>query len=89
MKGKKARSGNVHPRFEGGQTPLQRRVPKLGTSKRSYRYERLAYVNIEKILYYIQKGRLDATKTITIRALVECGAISQTHYGVQLLGRVL
>jgi len=29
-KGKGARSGgNTHPRFEGGQMPLQRRVPKL------------------------------------------------------------
>lgn len=30
-KGQKARSGGgVHPRFEGGQTPLIRRVPKIG-----------------------------------------------------------
>jgi large subunit ribosomal protein L15 len=30
-KGQKARSGgSVHPRFEGGQTPLHRRLPKVG-----------------------------------------------------------
>ncbi|MFU8804468.1 MAG: 50S ribosomal protein L15 [Bradymonadaceae bacterium] len=32
-KGQKARSGgSVHPRFEGGQTPLHRRLPKVGFS---------------------------------------------------------
>ena len=67
---------------------MQRRVPKYGFSKRSYGYERMAYVNIEKILYCIQRGRLNPTETITIRSLVECGAISHARFGVQLLGRV-
>jgi large subunit ribosomal protein L15 len=35
QKGQKSRSGgNVHPRFEGGQLPLQMRVPKFGFRSR-------------------------------------------------------
>ena len=34
MKGHKSRSGGgVNPRFEGGQTPLHRRLPKYGMHK--------------------------------------------------------
>lgn len=36
-KGQKARSGgSVHPRFEGGQMPLYRRLPKRGFSNEKY-----------------------------------------------------
>jgi large subunit ribosomal protein L15 len=35
QKGQKSRSGgNIHPRFEGGQLPLQMRVPKFGFRSR-------------------------------------------------------
>ena len=35
MKGHKARSGGgVHVRFEGGQTPISRKLPKFGRVKR-------------------------------------------------------
>lgn len=38
-KGQKSRSGGgVKPGFEGGQQPLQRRLPKFGFSSRSARY---------------------------------------------------
>ena len=37
MKGHKARTGGgVHVRFEGGQTPITRRIPKYGRVKRRY-----------------------------------------------------
>lgn len=36
MKGQKARAGGgVHVSFEGGQTPIQRRLPKYGRVKRT------------------------------------------------------
>lgn len=38
MKGHKSRSGGgVHVRFEGGQTPLQKRLPKYGRTIRKYK----------------------------------------------------
>jgi len=37
MKGDKSRSGGgVHVRFEGGQTPLQKRLPKYGRTIKKY-----------------------------------------------------
>ena len=87
IKGKKARSGKFHPRYEGGQTPLQRRVPKSGFTKRTFRYEPTTYVNLDKILYHISKGKLDPTKKITIKDLVESGTVSNPRHGVCLLGR--
>jgi len=88
MKGKKARSGGFHPRYEGGQNPIQRRVPKTGITKASFRYEPATYVNINKILYCISKGKLDPNKKIDIRSLIEAGAVSRPKYGVHLLGNV-
>jgi large subunit ribosomal protein L15 len=39
MKGHKARSGGgVSVRFEGGQTPIHRRLPKYGRVRRRYKY---------------------------------------------------
>src|SRR5688572_5509352 len=64
MKGTKAR-GTVPPWFEGGQMPLQRRVPKWGGFTNRNRVE-YAVVNV---------GRLDdvfeAGETVTTEALVE------------------
>jgi hypothetical protein len=40
-------------------------------------------------MYYVNKGALDASKTITIKELYLCGAISKVNYGVKLLCRVL
>jgi len=87
MKGKNAKGKGFHPRYEGGQNPLQRRVPKSGVTKRSWRYEPTTYVNIDKIMYYISKGKLNPSEKITIKNLFECGAISNPKYGVCLLGR--
>lgn len=87
MKGKKARSGRFHPRYEGGQTPLQRRVPKSGRSKRSFSFEPTSYVNLSKILYCINKGRLDPFNKIDIKDMVKAGAVSSPKHGLRLLGR--
>lgn len=47
-KGKKARSGGgVAPGFEGGQQPLQRRLPKFGFTSRQARY--VAEVRLHEI----------------------------------------
>ena len=40
MKGQKAKpGGGPHPRFEGGQTPLQKRIPKYGMKRSKYRLD--------------------------------------------------
>ena len=53
-KGQKARSGGFHKvGFEGGQMPLQRRLPKRGFASRTARY------NDEIRLYQVQVMRTD------------------------------
>ena len=84
-KGYKARVGNIHRHYEGGQTPITRRLPKFGF--RNTRRENFAYLNIDKLVYCILKGRIDATKLITSRDLFWAGAISKICNGVKLLSR--
>jgi len=70
-KGQKSRSGGKIPTwFEGGQMPLQRRVPKFGFKNRN----RVAYdpINIGRLAALVEEGRLEAGATVspeTLRAL--------------------
>src|SRR5688572_22499574 len=81
-KGAKSRSGYKSKiGFEGGQMPLQRRVPKFGFKN----INRVEYKGIN--LDSIQK-LVDATKLseITLAALVEKGLVSKND-NVKILGR--
>ena len=69
--GQKARSGGgVATWFEGGQMPLQRRVPKFGFTNRN----RVAYdaVNLARLSALVESGRLDAGD-ITPETLTQAG----------------
>jgi len=62
-KGQKARSGGYHKvGFEGGQMPLQRRLPKRGFASRTARY------NAEIRLYQIQVMKADVIDLETLKA---------------------
>lgn len=86
-KGQKARSGAT-PKlgFEGGQTPLGKRLPKRGfVSPTAVVY---TPVNVGRLQALVEAGRLDAGKTVTMRDLVAAGAVSKkAKHGVKLLGR--
>lgn len=78
-KGAKARSGGgVKMGFEGGQMPLQRRLPKRG------------FTNVFKTQYAIVNlsdlARFEAGTKIDRQALVEAGLISAKDALVKLLG---
>lgn len=80
--GQKSRSGyKERPWFEGGQMPLQRRIPKFGFSNPN-RVENRA-INIQKIAEFIEAGKL--TDTITLKDLVEAG-LAHKRDRVKLLG---
>ena len=70
-KGQKSRSGGSLPTwFEGGQMPLQRRVPKFGFKNRN----RVAYdpINIGRLATLVEEGRVEEGATVspeTLRAL--------------------
>ena len=62
-KGQKARAGGFHKvGFEGGQMPLQRRLPKRGFASRSARY------NVEVRLYQVQVMKADVIDLESLRA---------------------
>lgn len=80
-KGQKARSGGGKgPYFEGGQTPLQRRMPKRGFSNARFKVE-YTEVNVGLL------DRFDADAVITPEFLIEQGLVKQVkNGGVKILG---
>lgn len=78
-KGQKARSGgNKGPGFEGGQMPLQRRLPKRGF-KNNFAIE-YAIVNLKEI------DRIEGVDIITADLLFEKGIIKKLQDGLKILG---
>jgi large subunit ribosomal protein L15 len=77
-KGQKARSGaNIRPGFEGGQMPLQRRLPKRGfTNIFKKEYE---VINIKDL------KRFDQDTILDINLLKDTGLIRGVKNGVKLL----
>ena len=79
-KGQKARAGRgMRPGFEGGQMPLQRRVPKRGFVN-IFRTE-MAIVNVAAL-----ENAYEAGETVTIESLLEKGLIKKALDGVKVLG---
>lgn len=79
-KGQKARAGRgMRPGFEGGQMPLQRRIPKRGFVN-IFRTE-MAIVNTASL-----EKAFNAGETVTIEALVEKGLVKKVLDGVKVLG---
>ena len=79
-KGQKSRSGGkVQIGFEGGQMPLQRRLPKVGfTSKvnvltKDIRYDRLSIIKEKEVsLELLKKYKLIKSKIKTVRIIGPC-----------------
>ncbi len=71
-KGQKSRSGASIPVwFEGGQMPLQRRLPKYGFKNRG----RVAYdpVNLSRLALLVEQGRIEAGSAVTPETLQGLG----------------
>ena len=79
-KGQKARAGRgMRPGFEGGQMPLQRRLPKRGFNN-IFRIE-MAIVNVAAL-----DKAFEAGETVTVDALIEKGLVKKVLGGVKVLG---
>jgi large subunit ribosomal protein L15 len=78
--GQKSRSGgNIRPGYEGGQMPLQRRLPKRGFTnifKKEY-----VIVNIRDL------GRFEKGAVVDKAALMEAGLVRRNSDSVKLLGQ--
>ena len=78
-KGQKARSGgSIRPGFEGGQMPLQRRIPKRG------------FNNIfAKSIIAVNVSALEAFEDgaeVTVEALYQKGIVKKAYDGIKILG---
>ena len=79
-KGQKARSGGgVRPGFEGGQMPLQRRVPKRGFNN----IFALEFVSINVDVL----NRFEDGAVVDADAISQAGIVKNTRDGIKILGR--
>eukprot|EP00590_Aulacoseira_subarctica_P012529 CAMPEP_0172426896 /NCGR_PEP_ID=MMETSP1064-20121228/39534_1 /TAXON_ID=202472 /ORGANISM="Aulacoseira subarctica , Strain CCAP 1002/5" /LENGTH=260 /DNA_ID=CAMNT_0013170765 /DNA_START=83 /DNA_END=865 /DNA_ORIENTATION=+ len=88
-KGQNSRSGGgVHPTFEGGQTPLFKRIPKRGF-KNTVHATPMIPVNLGTLQDFVDMGRLSSDKLITMKDLVEAGfaTMSSVKHGMKLLSK--
>ena len=79
-KGQKARAGRgMRAGFEGGQMPLQRRIPKRGFN--NIFASEIAIVNLSAIDEKFEDGA-----TVDIEALINAGLVKKQLDGVKVLG---
>ncbi len=79
-KGQKARSGgSIRPGFEGGQMPLQRRIPKRGF--KNIFATNYAVINVKDLEIF------ENDTVVTEQTLVEAGLLKKTLDGVKVLGK--
>ena len=78
-KGQKARSGgSIRPGFEGGQMPLQRRIPKRGFN--NIFAKTIVAINVSALNVF------DDGAEVTAEALVEKGVVKKACDGIKVLG---
>lgn len=78
-KGQKARR-QIHPNFEGGQTPIQRRLP-VKKGFRNINHKEYAIVNLDDL-----QNLFEANAEVNPEALIKTGIIAGPKDGVKILG---
>lgn len=84
-KGQTARTGVRINGFEGGQTPIHRRLPKRGFN--NYTRKEYATVNTGAIQKAVDAGTLDAKKDIDLASLQKAGLVRKNSKQVKLLAK--
>jgi large subunit ribosomal protein L15 len=84
-KGQTARTGVRINGFEGGQTPIHRRLPKRGFNN----YTRHVYetVNLGDVQKAVDAGKLDAKQTVNLELLKKAGLVRKNGKEVKLLAK--
>ena len=78
--GQKSRSGvSISPWFQGGQTPLYRRIPKRGFSNKKFE-TKYAIVNLNDL------NKFNDGDVVTLTSLKEKGIIKKELSGLKVLG---
>jgi large subunit ribosomal protein L15 len=84
-KGQTARAGSSINGFEGGQMPLYMRIPKRGFH--NHFANDFSEINLGRIQWALDQGKLKAEGTITSASLAEAGLVRRSRDGVRLLGK--
>ncbi|KID92664.1 50S ribosomal subunit protein L15 [Metarhizium guizhouense ARSEF 977] len=77
--------GKVNAWFQGGQTPLVVKHGRMGFT--NLRAPKMSEVNLDQIQEWINQGRLDATKQITPKELIQSKLVGSVKDGVKILSR--
>jgi large subunit ribosomal protein L15 len=85
-KGQTARTGVALNGFEGGQTPLHRRLPKRGFTHEPFRKD-IHIVNLGRLQQAVDAGKLAVDVTVDSAALLKAGILRRLGDGVKLLGK--
>ena len=85
-KGQTARTGVALNGFEGGQTPLHRRLPKRGFNRTEFQLK-FHIVNLGRLQRALDAGRLKPDVTVDGSALVAAGVLRRVGDGVRLLAK--
>ena len=85
-KGQTARTGVALNGFDGGQTPLHRRLPKRGFNRTEFQLK-FHIVNLGRLQRALDAGRLKPDVTVDGSALVAAGVLRRVGDGVRLLAK--
>ncbi len=85
-KGQLGRSGVALNGFEGGQTPLHRRLPKRGFNNKIFQKD-WKVVNLGRLQQALDAGKLKADGQIDAKGLVAAGVLRRAGDGVRLLAK--
>jgi len=85
-KGQTARSGVAINGFEGGQTPLHRRLPKRGFNNKIFQKD-YSVVNLGRLQQALDAGKLSSGGNIDEASLIVAGVLRRKSDGVRLLAK--
>ena len=85
-KGQTARSGVAINGFEGGQTPLHRRLPKRGFNNKIFQKD-FKVVNLGRLQQALDAGKLTAESSVDAKGLVAAGILRRAGDGIRLLAK--
>jgi large subunit ribosomal protein L15 len=85
-KGQSARSGFSINGFEGGQTPLHRRLPKRGFNRKFLQAD-YRTVNLGRIQAAVDAGKIEPGADVDGAALIAAGILHRLGDGVRLLAK--
>ena len=77
IKGQKSRSCVAINAFEGGQTPLYRRLPKRGF--KSFSKKNIATINLSALQKFYDNKKLDASNQVSLKMLIEKKIINKKY----------